>query len=216
MDRSRLRRAPGGANYRRCPGDRRSSSGQVAQGCARSDRSVERAIEGCLWRVSCAEVALPCGPFHIIERNRCSASASSRRSRHSTSRAFDAGAPTATSRKNTNTIASGLRVPRALGDFPILRALREGGGFALETTDEAIDATRSYIATRDGLQRSPEGAAIYAAFAAAASAGRIRASDEVVFFNYATASSIRCPACRGALQIAAMSQAYTLCASSPR
>jgi threonine synthase len=101
-------------------------------------------------------------------------------------RAFDAGAPTATFWENARTSASGIRVPGALGDFLILRALRESAGFALAVSDEAIDAAREHVGTRDGLLLSPEGAATYAAYLAAGRAGRIRASDEVVLFNCAT------------------------------
>jgi threonine synthase len=101
-------------------------------------------------------------------------------------RAFDAGAPTATFWENAHTLASGIRVPGALGDFLILRALRESAGFALAVSDEAIEAAREHVGTRDGLLLSPEGAATYAAYLAAARAGRIRATDEVVLFNCAT------------------------------
>jgi threonine synthase len=64
--------------------------------------------------------------------------------------------------------------------------LRESGGFALAVSDEAIDAARGHVGTHDGLLLSPEGAATYAAYLAAARAGRIRPSDEVVLFNCAT------------------------------
>ena len=101
-------------------------------------------------------------------------------------RAFDSGALTATFWDSAHTIASGIRVPGALGDFLILSALRESGGFALAVSDEAIDAARGHVGTHDGLLLSPEGAATYAAYLAAARAGRIRPSDEVVLFNCAT------------------------------
>jgi len=101
-------------------------------------------------------------------------------------RAFDSGALTATFWESAHTIASGIRVPGALGDFLILSALRESGGFALAVSDEAIDASRGHVGTHDGLLLSPEGAATYAAYLAAARAGRIRPSDEVVLFNCAT------------------------------
>jgi threonine synthase len=101
-------------------------------------------------------------------------------------RAFDAGAATAAFWENAHTIASGIRVPGALGDFLILRALRESGGFALAVSDEAIDAARTHVGTHDGLLLSPEGAATYAAYLAAATAGRIRATDQVILFNCAT------------------------------
>jgi threonine synthase len=101
-------------------------------------------------------------------------------------RAFDAGASTAAPWQNAHTVAAGIRVPTALGDFIILNALRESGGFAIAVTDEAIEAARAHVGCRDGLLLSPEGAATYAAFLAAARSGRIAAEDRVVLFNCAS------------------------------
>ena len=101
-------------------------------------------------------------------------------------RAFDAGADFATPWENAHTIAAGIRVPAALGDFLILRALRESGGFAIAVTDEKIDAVRAQVAAADGLLLSPEGAATYAAYLEAAAAGRIGQNEEVVLFNCAS------------------------------
>jgi threonine synthase len=101
-------------------------------------------------------------------------------------RAFDTGAETAAPWENAYTIASGIRVPAAIGDFLILRALRESGGFAIAVSDEKIDAARAHVAAADGLLLSPEGAATYAAYLEAARTGRIAATDEVVLFNCAS------------------------------
>jgi len=101
-------------------------------------------------------------------------------------RAFDAGADTATPWENAHTIAAGIRVPAAIGDFLILRALRESAGFAIAVADEKIDAARAQVAAADGLLLSPEGAATYAAYLEAAEAGRIAPGDEVVLFNCAS------------------------------
>ncbi len=101
-------------------------------------------------------------------------------------RAFDAGSETAAPWENAHTIAAGIRVPGALGDFLILRALRESGGFALAVPDEKIDAARTHVAARDGLLLSPEGAATYAAYLEAARTGRIAPTDQVVLFNCAS------------------------------
>jgi threonine synthase len=101
-------------------------------------------------------------------------------------RAFEAGADSATPWENAHTIAAGIRVPAALGDFLILRALRESGGFAWAVSDESIDAARAHVGTRDGLLLCPEGAATYAAYLEAARTGRVRAQDEVVLFNCAS------------------------------
>jgi threonine synthase len=101
-------------------------------------------------------------------------------------RAFDAGADSATPWENAHTIASGIRVPAALGDFLILRALRESQGFALAVADAEIEAARAHVAAADGLLLSPEGAATYAAYLAATSSGRIAPTDQVVLFNCAS------------------------------
>jgi threonine synthase len=101
-------------------------------------------------------------------------------------RAFDAGVDSAAPWENAHTIAAGIRVPSALGDFLILRALRESGGFAIAVADEKIDAARAHVAAADGLLLSPEGAATYAAYLEAAETGRIAAADKVVLFNCAS------------------------------
>jgi threonine synthase len=101
-------------------------------------------------------------------------------------RAFESGATSATFWENAHTIASGIRVPAALGDFLVLAALRESRGFALAVTDADIQAARAHVGMRDGLLLSPEGAATYAAYLAAARADRIRASDTAVLFNCAS------------------------------
>ena len=101
-------------------------------------------------------------------------------------RAFDAGAESATPWENAHTIASGIRVPAAIGDFLILRALRESSGFAIAVEDADIEQARREVAAKDGLLLSPEGAATYAAYLAAAHAGKIAARDRVVLFNCAS------------------------------
>jgi threonine synthase len=101
-------------------------------------------------------------------------------------RAFDSGASTAVPWEHAHTVAAGIRVPAAIGDFLILRALRESGGFALAVSDAQIEAARAQVSQRDGVLLSPEGAATYAAYLDAARCGRIGASDEVVLFNCAS------------------------------
>jgi len=101
-------------------------------------------------------------------------------------RAFDAGASAATPWENAHTIAAGIRVPAALGDFLILRALRESGGFAVAVPDSAIESARQEVGSQDGLLLSPEGAATYAAYLQAAESGKLRATERVVLFNCAS------------------------------
>ena len=109
-------------------------------------------------------------------------------------RAFAAGAEAATPWENAHTIAAGIRVPSALGDFLILRALRESGGFAVAVTDSAIESAREHVAARDGLLMSPEGAATYAAYLEAAESGRLRPDERVVLFNCASGLKYPLPA----------------------
>jgi threonine synthase len=101
-------------------------------------------------------------------------------------RAFESGSETAAPWENAYTIAAGIRVPAALGDFLILRAVRASGGFALAVSDEQIDAARAHVARSDGLLLSPEGAATYAAYLDAARSGRIAPHEQVVLFNCAS------------------------------
>ena len=83
-------------------------------------------------------------------------------------RAFEAGAETATRWENAHTIASGIRVPQAVGDFLILRAVRDSGGFAIAVSDEAITDAVTSVARTDGLLLCPEGGATMAAYQAGA------------------------------------------------
>jgi len=101
-------------------------------------------------------------------------------------RAFDNGEKHATRWENATTVASGIRVPAAIGDFLILNAVRESGGFAIAVDDDDILARRQDVAEREGLLLCPEGAATYAAYRKALSEKRIKASDRVVLFNCAS------------------------------
>jgi threonine synthase len=98
-------------------------------------------------------------------------------------RAYDGGQEFAEPWQNAATVASGLRVPAALGDFLILRAIRESKGFAVAIPDEVILEARAEVGREEGLLLSPEGAATYAAYRQALAEGRIRKSDRVVLFN---------------------------------
>ncbi|HEY1260751.1 MAG TPA: threonine synthase [Stellaceae bacterium] len=88
--------------------------------------------------------------------------------------------------ENAHTVAAGIRVPQGIGDFLILRAVRESGGFAIAVDDEAIVAAWRKVAQREGLLLCPEGAATYAAYEHALADGRIRPTDRVVLFNCAS------------------------------
>jgi threonine synthase len=101
-------------------------------------------------------------------------------------RAFERGESHATRWENAHTIASGIRVPAAIGDFLILNAVRESNGFAIAVDDEAIIAAGDLVARRDGLLLCPEGAATYAAYETALKNARIRPDDRVLLFNCAS------------------------------
>lgn len=101
-------------------------------------------------------------------------------------RAWEAGEEHATRWEDAQTIAMGIRVPQAVGDFLILRAVRESGGFAIAVDDAAIEAAQTEMAREEGLLLCPEGAATYAAYKAALLDGRIRKDEEAVLFNCAT------------------------------
>ena len=101
-------------------------------------------------------------------------------------RAYEAGEEHAPRWEGAHTVAAGIRVPAAVGDFLILRAVRESGGFAASVSDEAILEARAEVARRDGLLLCPEGAATYAAWREAVADGRISAGERVVLFNCAT------------------------------
>ena len=101
-------------------------------------------------------------------------------------RAFEAGEEHAPRWEGAHTVAAGIRVPAAVGDFLILHAVRESGGFAASVSDEAILEARAEVARRDGLLLCPEGAAAYAAWREAMADGRISPRERVVLFNCAT------------------------------
>jgi len=77
-------------------------------------------------------------------------------------------------------------VPQAVGDFLILRAVRESGGFAIAIDDQAIMQAWREVAAEEGLLLCPEGAATYAAYKEALADGRVKPGERAVLFNCAT------------------------------
>lgn len=98
-------------------------------------------------------------------------------------KAWEAGEFSAQPWKNATTIASGLRVPQAIGDFLILDAIRESAGAAIAVTDDEIKDAMSLLPTTEGILTCPEGAATLAALAPLIEKGIIQSSDRVVLFN---------------------------------
>ena len=101
-------------------------------------------------------------------------------------RAYDAGTEHAPRWEDAQTIAAGIRVPQAIGDFLVLRAVRESAGFAIAVADEAISAAIDEVARAEGLLLCPEGAATYAALKQGIADGRIRRDERALLFNCAT------------------------------
>jgi threonine synthase len=101
-------------------------------------------------------------------------------------RAYEAGEEHAPRWENAHTVAAGIRVPQAIGDFLILRAVRESGGFAIAVNDEAITVAVDEVARTEGLLLCPEGAATYAAYKESLADGRVSKGDRVMLFNCAT------------------------------
>jgi threonine synthase len=114
-------------------------------------------------------------------------------------RAFEAGTEHAARWENAHTIASGIRVPAAIGDFLILRAVRESGGCAIAVEDAAISAGLDEVARTEGFLMCPEGAATYAALKQSLADGRIGRHERAVLFNCATGIKYPLPPVRRAL-----------------
>ena len=101
-------------------------------------------------------------------------------------RAYEQGVEHAARWENSHTIAAGIRVPQAVGDFLILRAVRESGGFAIAVSDETIAAGLEEVSREEGFLMCPEGAATYAAYKQSLADGRVSRTEQAVLFNCAT------------------------------
>jgi len=98
-------------------------------------------------------------------------------------RAFEQGAERAQPWQNASTIADGLRVPRAIGDFLILRAIRESGGTAVAVPDRAMVDGMLAIGKYCGVSAAPEGGAAFVAIERLVRNGSIKPHDTVILFN---------------------------------
>ncbi|MFZ1701530.1 MAG: threonine synthase [Pyrinomonadaceae bacterium] len=104
-------------------------------------------------------------------------------------RAFHAGERFADEFADASTVASGLRVPKAIGDFLILDALRESGGTAISVTDAELVAAVAEIGAATGIFAAPEGAACLPALRKLIAQGSVAEGESVVIFN--TGSGIK-------------------------
>ena len=100
--------------------------------------------------------------------------------------AFEKGKDYADPWPNAHTLASGIRVPVAVGDFLILRTIRESNGHAIAIDDDEIITERDNLANRYGFLACPEGAATLAGYKKALQLGLVDANEKTVLFNCAT------------------------------
>jgi threonine synthase len=98
-------------------------------------------------------------------------------------RAFLGGQEKAAAWTDASTLADGLRVPRAIGDFLILRAVRESGGTAIAVSDASMIDGMLAIGGNEGISAAPEGGATYAALGRLVEQGLIKQHESVVLFN---------------------------------
>ena len=98
-------------------------------------------------------------------------------------RAFDQGVDHADPWQGATTIAAGIRVPSAIGDYLVLKAIRESRGTAVAVSDDQILAAQSAMASETGIYASPEGAATWAALKPLRQRGFLTGDEDVVLFS---------------------------------
>jgi threonine synthase len=108
-------------------------------------------------------------------------------------RAFERGEEFAERWENASTVATGIRVPKAVGDFLILRAVRESGGAGIAVSDEAILQAVEDAARDDGFLLCPEGGAVLAAWRQALERGLVGRDERVLLFNCANGNKYPLP-----------------------
>ncbi len=108
-------------------------------------------------------------------------------------RAFEKGDSIAAEVPDAHTCASGLRVPKAIGDFLILKILRQSNGGAVAVDDQKMIRVGREVGSSEGLFVAPEGAACFAALKSLRSGGKIASDERVVIFN--TGSGIKYLGC---------------------
>ena len=94
---------------------------------------------------------------------------------------------------DAKTIAAGIRVPIAVGDFLIIRAVNESNGFSITVNDNEIVNARDEISVSEGTLLCPEGAATFAAYKKALSSNLVSKNESVVLFNCATGLKYQLP-----------------------
>jgi threonine synthase len=114
-------------------------------------------------------------------------------------RAYEQGLEFAPLWENAHTVAAGIRVPAAVGDFLMLRAIRESNGFAIAVEDDATLTARDEVARAEGLLLCPETAATYAAYKQSLASGKVSPDEFAVFFNCASGTKYELPAVQNRL-----------------
>ena len=108
-------------------------------------------------------------------------------------RAFERGDEFAERWAHAATVATGIRVPKAVGDFLILRAVRDSGGAAIAVSEEAIPKGVEDAARNDGFLLCPEGGAVLAGYRKALSEGLVTSDERVLLFNCANGNKYPLP-----------------------
>jgi threonine synthase len=98
-------------------------------------------------------------------------------------KAFEEGKPKSEFFQNAHTVASGLRVPKALGDFLVLDAVRKSGGTAVSATDDEMIQACVELASDEGIFVAPEGGACVAALKKLLANGFLKADERIVIYN---------------------------------
>ena len=98
-------------------------------------------------------------------------------------RAFESGAERSTMFENAHTVADGLRVPKAIGDFLVLRAVRESDGAAVAVSDTDMVTAMREMGALEGISAAPEGGAAFHALKVLIQQGRVLPHHRIVVFN---------------------------------
>ena len=98
-------------------------------------------------------------------------------------KAFETGAERSEMWENARTVADGLRVPKAIGDFLVLRAVRESGGTAIAVSDADMVHDMRELGSKEGISAAPEGGAALHALRVLLREGRVKSTDTVIVFN---------------------------------
>jgi threonine synthase len=106
-------------------------------------------------------------------------------------RAFEENEPFSRFYEDAHTVAAGLRVPKPLGDFLVLQAVRQSGGMAIAVSDDAMLEAGAQLAADEGIYAAPEGAACVAALEKLLASGFLKRTDRIVLYN--TGSGLKYP-----------------------